>query len=522
MIINTNMVAIETVNLLEENSKSKIKASKQLSSGEKISSAGDGVSEYAISEKMRTQILSLDECIENVRNGRSMINVATGGVDNQVEIMKRIREVTLKSSNGIYTSSDRQILQSEVNQLLDEVEELAQTTNFNGRPLLNRDTMTSHVAWFDPDVPYQPIPSTTPVIPEAAASPDGKYTVPQVGTISNLELKFDDLIASLTNIPKDLDELGFSLNCGGCNQFVTVKFNAKTDISTVYGGNPNANTDKAICYVIGVNSVTDTKSLGEAIFNGVYNAGGTGSGGIPSTNDQWTQIALRHQIRINYSKDTGALTLSKDGPTMTFLNGIKGAMVVKDGFQPYQDLALQTGTKSSSYTNLRLYDTSLKTLFPSANADWDITPKETDFPNPWPEEYEWNHKENRAMTEVEKKQKWTEEAWIYPARFVYLEKEQCISTQEKAIKFIDDIDQAIKYLINANTKMGAQANVLDYTEENLITASENVQSSESVIRDADMGKAIVGHTKSNILVQTSQMVLAQANQNAQRVLSLLQ
>ena len=97
-----------------------------------------------------------------------------------------------------------------------------------------------------------------------------------------------------------------------------------------------------------------------------------------------------------------------------------------------------------------------------------------------------------------------------------------IDPQENAIKSLDVIDAAIDYALDQATTLGAYYNELEYTEANLTTSHENTTSSESVIRDADMAAAMVNYTKNNVLLQASQSMLAQANQNASTVLSLLQ
>ena len=87
---------------------------------------------------------------------------------------------------------------------------------------------------------------------------------------------------------------------------------------------------------------------------------------------------------------------------------------------------------------------------------------------------------------------------------------------------IGAIDQAINYALNEATTVGAYISRLETTEDNLVISSENAQSSESTIRDADMAKEMAEFTKNNVLAQASQSMLAQANQNSSSVLSLLQ
>ena len=97
-----------------------------------------------------------------------------------------------------------------------------------------------------------------------------------------------------------------------------------------------------------------------------------------------------------------------------------------------------------------------------------------------------------------------------------------ISTQEKAEAAISVLDSAIGRALDQQTSIGAAQARLEYTSSNLTTASENVQASESTIRDADMAKEMMNYTKNNVLLQAAQSMLAQANQNSSAALSLLQ
>ncbi|WP_374042997.1 flagellin [uncultured Selenomonas sp.] len=97
-----------------------------------------------------------------------------------------------------------------------------------------------------------------------------------------------------------------------------------------------------------------------------------------------------------------------------------------------------------------------------------------------------------------------------------------ISTQDKANAAINVLDNAIQKALDQQTTIGSVESRLSYTSSNLTTASENVQSSESTIRDADMAKEMTEYTKNNVLLQAAQSMLAQANQSSSSVLSLLQ
>jgi flagellin len=97
-----------------------------------------------------------------------------------------------------------------------------------------------------------------------------------------------------------------------------------------------------------------------------------------------------------------------------------------------------------------------------------------------------------------------------------------VSTQTKANAAINVLDNAIQKALDQQTTIGSVESRLEYTSSNLTTASENVQSSESTIRDADMAKEMTNYTKNNVLLQAAQSMLAQANQSSSSVLSLLQ
>lgn len=97
-----------------------------------------------------------------------------------------------------------------------------------------------------------------------------------------------------------------------------------------------------------------------------------------------------------------------------------------------------------------------------------------------------------------------------------------VLTRDESSLALFTLDVAINYALDNQTRMGAYQSRLDYTVSNLTTSNENTQSSESTIRDANMAKEMTEYTKANVLAQSAQAMLAQANQNASSVLELLQ
>ncbi len=136
MIINHNMSAIFADRQLKMNNLQLDKNMEKLSSGLRIARAGDDASGLAVSEKMRSQIRGLRQASRNAENGISFIQTTEGYLQESQDIMQRLRELAVQSSNGIYTDEDRMQIQVEVSALVDEVDRIASHAQFNGMNML--------------------------------------------------------------------------------------------------------------------------------------------------------------------------------------------------------------------------------------------------------------------------------------------------------------------------------------------------------------------------------------------------
>ena len=654
MKIMNNSAAMMALGELKKNDKSLSKQQKKVGTGMKIVGAGDGASEYAISERMRTNIRALNQATDNVTTGKNMINLASAAIDQQVSLMRQIAARTMQASDDTYNDNDRATLNKEISHLLDQSDDIARQTTYNGIHLLDQTRISDKggAMWFDADAPYHlnkgniqamtsltstgsysppsgsyytistnppntydpnqkgagadytSLPSVGDTVwnkttnqqdkvaknaagdlvfvnTQAPVSVNGKTngtqpaatstnvatvtytspytTVPANGTAvvykngssflqgtvatspgSNLpsvlvsntgyyttEVDFSSLFQPGLTIPADLDGVGFSLDCGGCQQFVTVVFDASRSNSILSIASKSTRSPKPLCYVIGVSKVQTQQDLEQAIFNGIAtesrsNPPITGSNKVtfatlPSTTDAQASIADRHDIMLNYYASTGKFTISKYGPSITIMNGVMGEMVETQGHKPDQLLKIQSSSKGSQNTTINLPNTTLSILFPQTDSNWDIRPREQDYPSTYSADY------SNCKNETEKQLQWKDTEWPYPSKFVDgFDKDHTVDTREKASAFLDNVHQAIKYLLYSNTTLGAQANRMNYTAANLVNTVENTQASESTIRDADMAKEMTNYVKSNVLAQSAQAMLAQANQNSSSVLSLLQ
>jgi len=136
MIINHNMSAINANRQLGNVNRATMQSMEKLASGLRINKAGDDASGLAVSEKMRSQIRGLNQAVRNIEDGVSFIQTTEGYLQESQDILHRIRELSVQSANGIYSSEDRMQIQVEVSQLVDEINRIASHAQFNGMNVL--------------------------------------------------------------------------------------------------------------------------------------------------------------------------------------------------------------------------------------------------------------------------------------------------------------------------------------------------------------------------------------------------
>ena len=136
-VVNTNVSASIAQAALMRNERALGSAMEQLSTGRKINSAGDNASGLAISARMTSQIRGLDQAVRNANDAISMINTAEGALDEVTDMLQRIRELAVQSGTGTTSSNDRVYIDAEYDQLLAEIDRIADNTQWNGRNILN-------------------------------------------------------------------------------------------------------------------------------------------------------------------------------------------------------------------------------------------------------------------------------------------------------------------------------------------------------------------------------------------------
>lgn len=139
MIVKHNLTAMNSNRMLGLTTSSQAKATEKLSSGYKINRAADDAAGLAISEKMRKQIRGLTQASLNAQDGISAVQTADGALNEVHDMIHRLAELTVKAANGTLSETDRNAVQSEVNQLVSEVDRVSTTTKFNETYLMRGD-----------------------------------------------------------------------------------------------------------------------------------------------------------------------------------------------------------------------------------------------------------------------------------------------------------------------------------------------------------------------------------------------
>ena len=224
MIINHNMNALNAHRNMGINNTAAGKSMEKLSSGLRINRAGDDAAGLAISEKMRGQIRGLTQASRNSADGISMIQTAEGALNETTNILQRMRELAVQASNDTNTTSDRNEIQKEINALTQEVDRIANNTEFNTQKLLNGNKNGVGGE----------------VVNEAVTAEKGKFEVTINNVEDNKEITIDgesmkiidkgDLKAELTDKFKNYDFDVTDVNGGAGKKIViTQKTGKETD-----------------------------------------------------------------------------------------------------------------------------------------------------------------------------------------------------------------------------------------------------------------------------------------------------
>ena len=572
MVVKNNMSAISTLNTLNKNSSALAKSLQKVSSGMKINSAADDASGYAISERMRVQIRGLDQANQNTQNGSSMMKVAEGAVSSTVDILKTLKEKAINAANDTNTDSDRQTIQKELNQSIDQIDDNANVT-YNGKYLVDGSKNTigdaTYTALSNQNL-KKGTTGGTKLTDLARRSGDSleiastdKVTVSYVQGGKTYTTTFqagDKTLNDVFQAAEDIDSKGKIFADASNNAYQAAKTGKAIDSSDVSTAVSTAVTNVSTAdstYTSSMNAAASTLATKVKAFNkdatdaakgqnskfdasletfdaskqsaadyiasvkGATNyAGAVAAGAANGTkvNEEVTtaETAVK-TAKDNYNKTDGAVHLLTGSAVGVAAS--RKTVETADGTDAVTVLANKSGVQGQiSGLSISVTDSEgneKKTVNAALAFGESVRAQDASEDNAITLQVGTNANTSIKVGLTDMR---SEALGLKGSDGTKLN----ISTQAKANAAMDVLDKAIQKALDQQTTIGSVESRLSYTSSNLTTASENVQSSESTIRDADMAKEMTEYTKNNVLLQAAQSMLAQANQSSSSVLSLLQ
>ncbi|MFC7373026.1 flagellin [Fictibacillus iocasae] len=258
MRINHNIAALNTHRQLNTAAGAQSKSMEKLSSGLRINRAGDDAAGLAISEKMRGQIRGLDQASRNSQDSISLIQTAEGALNETHSILQRMRELAVQSSNDTNTSNDRTEIQKEVNQLKQEIDRIANTTEFNTQKLLDgskvglTDKVNGTVTLQNnSSAAVTATPTSTDLIGET-----GTFTITRVSEAAGTAADYtvadpNGLTLTLASDLSSVTGVGTTLSMAN---LVNMKSGESVTISVAQMQAATTNTSNAVNFQIGANS----------------------------------------------------------------------------------------------------------------------------------------------------------------------------------------------------------------------------------------------------------------------------
>jgi len=503
MVVQHNLTAMNSNRMLGVTTNLKAKSTEKLSSGYKINRAADDAAGLAISEKMRKQIKGLTQATSNAQDGISAVQTAEGALAEVHDMLQRMNELAVKSANGTNSESDRSAIQAEVDQLTTEIDRVAETTKFNETYLLKGDTSQTAVKGY----------SYSYANNVSAASQSAQVSmITNSATGISAQVQFASVASTgadaQNEIAKALRDSGLSITA---TKYMPSGMTQASDAKITYQIALNGSVKDDY------NIVTSTYSTssGSATFNVTDKTGKTiatitVSGYTASVSQQGmsksdtvTLTSDATQTKAAVSSSERAQYYDKDGNKIS-------ANALSNYFGVTQNVNITYNAVQLSGANL--YD-ALGNAVTQNVAGTIIGTKDQTAELSLKLHVGADATKNNQITLNIKSMS------IKNLGLAGLRVDG--SDDSNALGAIETIKAAINKVSSQRSDLGAVQNRLEHTIKNLDNVVENTTSAESQIRDTDMASEMVNYSKSNILSQAGQSMLAQANQSNQGVLSLL-
>ena len=481
MRIQHNIAALNSYRNLTGNNNAVAKNLEKLSSGYRINRAGDDAAGLAISEKMRAQITGLNTAQKNAQDGVSLVQTAEGALTEVHSMLNRMVELADQSANGTYDNEvDRANLQKEIASLKDEIDRIADSTNFNGINLLDGSLSTAKLDVKSATINKAPIATTV----NAATGTTSEITVAagDNGKKQTLTVEYADERGTL-------HEAKVEYTAGAdaqANDAAILGALQKSELASVF----DITSDKAgkltlTSKVVGENgakltAISTTDTTKDAVKTGTVTKGKNET--VTLTDGAKTNVSAGDAIVLNGKTYEFVANTSSKPKTEGATAIVVGADV--DASIANLNTALENaGVKATKEGN----NLVLSATKDGAALTLQIGDTSEDF-NQMNVSVGDMHTAALGIADID------------------------ISTQAGAKAAVGKIKSAINSVSSTRGDLGAIQNRLEHTINNLSVTSENMTAAESRIRDVDMANEMMAYTKNNILVQSSQAMLAQANQ----------
>ena len=492
MVVQHNLTAMNSNRMLGVTTKTQAKSTEKLSSGYKINRAADDAAGLSISEKMRKQIRGLTQASANAQDGISAVQTAEGALTEVHDMLQRMNELAVKSSNGTNSETDRSYIQSEIDQLVTEIDRVSETTKFNETYLLHGDASS-----------------------KSATAGNSATTAGITATLAgDKDVKLGDYALGTVNIKAD------STVTGG--QGVTAA-TAQTAGNTELEKLLNKSSDGTVVFTALTDAgegATDTSKFNNAA---VKWQAKDGAGNVLDTEHTWTLAELKTNFKLTTTGDlTGddadklaagatikfekTLVTSADQTAALNAQNITTAGTTNAGnlakINVGSDLKVTLKNDETGKAKVSAYDSGATA--PALKLSLQVGADST----------------SNNKIEVDISSMSAKGLGLLDTNGNALKVDGKDSTNADAA--INTIASAIQKVSTQRSALGAVQNRLEHTINNLDNVVENTTSAESAIRDTDMATEMVKYSNNNILSQAGQAMLAQANQSNQGVLSLLQ
>ncbi|WP_018875528.1 flagellin [Thioalkalivibrio sp. ALE31] len=459
-VINTNVLSLNAQRNLSNSQGALAQSLERLSSGLRINSAKDDAAGLAISERFTSQIRGLNQAVRNANDGISFAQSAEGALGTVGDAMQRIRELAVQAANDTNSASDREALNNEVNQLVEEINRVANSTEFNGENILNgelADLVFQVGANQGQTISVDGVDSRTSQLGESLL---GGETV-NIATLEDTAA-FDELNNDLT-----LNEVG--VNLAGVESFddIVAAINAVSDDSGVTASRADSVETDPLSFTASTDGDTTVEINGELIT-------------IGEGDDVNTAATL-----INAESDVTGVTATVNDNDELILSSDDDFTFEVTAYGTDSDIGGFAATEEQEFVRAIDLEAGVSDGIVVGGDDAALLGLDGTV-------------EDNAIADVS------------------------VLTREDATQTIGTIDAALQQVSNLRSELGAVQIRFESTISNLEISSENLSAARSRIMDADFASETAELTRAQVLQQAGTSVLSQANAVPQNVLALLQ